>query len=147
VENVHELHIWQLSDVKMIASVHIGVNLPKLNRIKRYHQIARAIRTCLHAYGIHSSTIQPEFSDRAPLSTKSPQAEANMDDDEEEIPLLDDTGRSCMFECGADCIDNRCCDGTKMNMGGASAADRKSPTTQSHGSYGSVNGGGMAGAN
>lgn len=28
---------------------------------KRYMQLARAVRKCLHAYGIHNSTIQPEF--------------------------------------------------------------------------------------
>jgi hypothetical protein len=51
-----------------------------------------------------------------------------------------------MFECGADCIDNRCCDGAKMNMGDASAADRNSAAVEFHGTHGSVNGGGTTGA-
>lgn len=91
----------------MIASVHIQVNLPKLNRIKRYHSIAKAIRTCLHAYGIHNSTIQPEFTDSAPGDV------AVMDDDED-TPLLrnSQTTKGCLFECigGGECMDNRCCD-------------------------------------
>jgi len=105
---VHELHIWQLSDVKMIASVHIQVNLPKDSRIKRYHQIARAIRTCLHAYGIHSSTIQPEFAD-----TVSEEAITDGLEDDEITPLLQDNGsKGCLFECvgGGACEDGRCCE-------------------------------------
>ena len=91
----------------MIASVHIQVDLPQLNRTKRYHSIARAIRTCLHAYGIHSSTIQPEFTDDLPNlsnNTTSP-------DDDEETPLLQDNPKNCLFECvgGEQCVDGRCC--------------------------------------
>src|SRR5271155_3801139 len=94
----------------MIASVHIQVNLPKLNRIKKYHSIARAIRTCLHAYGIHSSTIQPEFADKP--ATGGEEVEAL--DAEEDTPLLEgDSQKGCLFECvgGGECADNRCCDG------------------------------------
>jgi len=93
----------------MIASVHIQVNLPKLNRITKYHSIARAIRTCLHAYGIHSSTIQPEFADKL-ASGGSGEAEAL---DAEDTPLLEaDSQKGCLFECvgGGECSDNRCCD-------------------------------------
>ena len=58
----HHLHVWQLSDVKMIASLHVQVEFDfKGEGSARYMQLARAIRTCLHEYGIHSSTIQPEF--------------------------------------------------------------------------------------
>ena len=58
----HHLHVWQLSDVKMIASLHVQVGFDfKGEGSARYMQLARAIRTCLHEHGIHSSTIQPEF--------------------------------------------------------------------------------------
>jgi zinc transporter 1 len=96
----------------MIASVHIQVNLPKLNRIKKYHSIARAIRTCLHAYGIHSSTIQPEFADKPINTTGGEEVEAL--DAEEDTPLLEgESQKGCLFECvgGGECADNRCCDG------------------------------------
>jgi solute carrier family 30 (zinc transporter), member 1 len=114
VDNVHELHIWQLSDVKMIASVHIQVNLPPTDRTKRYHAIARAIRTCLHAYGIHSSTIQPEFADDLPVSTYVPS------DGEEDTPLIQEGRKGCLFECvgGGDCEGGRCCDTTTKNGDG-----------------------------
>ena len=58
----HHLHVWQLSDVKMIASLHVQVEFDfKGEGSARYMQLARAIRRCLHGHGIHSSTIQPEF--------------------------------------------------------------------------------------
>lgn len=57
VHSVHELHVWQLSDTKMVASVHVRIE----NDQTKYMQIAMDIKTCLHAFGIHSCTIQPEF--------------------------------------------------------------------------------------
>ncbi|KAL0257494.1 Zinc resistance conferring protein [Diplodia seriata] len=58
----HHLHVWQLSDTKLVASLHVQVDYDfKGQGSARYMELARAIRRCLHAYGIHSSTIQPEF--------------------------------------------------------------------------------------
>ncbi|KAK3675664.1 Zinc resistance conferring protein [Recurvomyces mirabilis] len=58
----HHLHVWQLSDTKMIASLHVQVEFElKDEGSARYMHLAKTIRECLHEYGIHSSTIQPEF--------------------------------------------------------------------------------------
>lgn len=58
----HHLHVWQLSDTKLVASLHVQVEFDfKGEGSARYMQLAKAVRTCLHDYGIHSSTIQPEF--------------------------------------------------------------------------------------
>ncbi|KAF9069754.1 cation efflux protein [Rhodocollybia butyracea] len=56
VLSVHELHIWQLSEQKVIASVHV-----KASREHDFMPIAEKIRFALHHHGIHSSTIQPEY--------------------------------------------------------------------------------------
>jgi zinc transporter 1 len=56
VLSVHELHIWQLSETKIIASVHINVS-----REVEFMQVASDIRQILVQHGIHSSTIQPEY--------------------------------------------------------------------------------------
>ena len=56
VQDVHELHIWQLSETKVVASVHVLTN-PKFDFMK----VALEIRGALHERGIHSSTIQPEY--------------------------------------------------------------------------------------
>ena len=62
VLNCHHLHVWQLSDTKLIASLHIEVEYDfKGEGSVRYMELARAVQDCLHGYGIHSSTIQPEF--------------------------------------------------------------------------------------
>ncbi|KAG8870947.1 hypothetical protein FRB97_009226 [Tulasnella sp. 331] len=85
VLSVHELHIWQLSETKIVASVHVLVKKcpkPKATRHKEgpsakdtvlapvlagneqettYMNVASEIRRVLHDYGIHSSTIQPEY--------------------------------------------------------------------------------------
>ena len=54
---VHELHIWQLSDTKHIASVHV-----LLKDQPSYMTVATHIRKLLHSYDVHSVTIQPEFT-------------------------------------------------------------------------------------
>ncbi|SLM34066.1 Cation efflux protein transmembrane domain [Lasallia pustulata] len=58
----HHVHVWQLSDTKLVASLHVQVEYDfKGEGSARYMGLARQIRHCLHGYGIHESTIQPEF--------------------------------------------------------------------------------------
>lgn len=62
VVSCHHLHVWQLSDVKLVASLHIEVGFDfKGEGSARYMELARQVQRCLHEYGIHESTIQPEF--------------------------------------------------------------------------------------
>ena len=56
VQDVHELHIWQLSETKVVASVHVLAS-----PVRDFMDVAREIRRVLHERGIHSSTIQPEY--------------------------------------------------------------------------------------
>ncbi|KAF8078547.1 cation efflux protein [Lyophyllum atratum] len=56
VLSLHELHVWQLSESKIIASVHVITS-----RDHDFMSIAVKIRNALHHHGIHSSTIQPEY--------------------------------------------------------------------------------------
>ncbi|PWW72264.1 cation efflux protein [Tuber magnatum] len=100
VESVHELHIWQLSDVKMIASLHIQIAFdPECEGGGRYMQLANAVRTCLHAYGIHSSTIQPEYTkEEEALASRSGSARGSTEEE-----------AACLLECGDGCVDGKCC--------------------------------------
>src|SRR5260221_12986495 len=66
VLSVHELHIWQLSETKIIASVHINVS-----HEVDFMQVASGIRQILVQHGIHSSTIQPEYQ---PSRATTPEA-------------------------------------------------------------------------
>jgi hypothetical protein len=59
---VHDFHMWQLIDGMTITSVHIAVE-----EGADFTNIVREVRKLLHDYGIHSSSIQPEF---VPRTTK-----------------------------------------------------------------------------
>ncbi|KAK7750794.1 hypothetical protein SLS62_007193 [Diatrype stigma] len=76
VESIHELHIWRLDQKKAIASAHIVVSN---NDVVDFMERARTISECLHAYGIHSATLQPELSTPpgtvAPASTTAAETE------------------------------------------------------------------------
>ena len=62
VADCHALHVSQLSDSNVIATVHIEVDYKVVqDNHEQYMQLASSIRDCLSAYGIRSSTIQPEF--------------------------------------------------------------------------------------
>lgn len=73
IEGMHELHVWQLVDGLSIASVHVVVA-----RAAVLEATVQAVKAVLHRHGIHSSTIQPEFSpltdDIARGHAKSPMA-------------------------------------------------------------------------
>lgn len=91
VEDLHELHIWQLSETKIVASVHVLAS-----RKKDFMQVAAVIRKTLHDRGIHSCTIQPEYRPSVP------QAEA--------LPA----GLTCLLPCppgqqDCDPTENACC--------------------------------------
>lgn len=57
IESVHELHIWRLDQQKAIASAHVVVSDQS---VEGFIEKARTVNECLHAYGIHSATLQPE---------------------------------------------------------------------------------------
>ncbi len=63
VIGVHHLHVWQLSDTKKVASLHVMVGFvdSQGQGSARYMGLASEINSCLRAYGISSSTVQPEF--------------------------------------------------------------------------------------
>ena len=56
VLDLHELHVWQLSETKVVASVHISAS-----REYDFMHVAAQIQEALHNCGIHSTTIQPEY--------------------------------------------------------------------------------------
>lgn len=115
----HHLHVWQLSDTKLVASIHIQVGSEiKDEGSDSYMKLAREIRRCLHAYGIHSSTIQPEFittdleffgqQQPAPSNGSKP----NNSNNNNHIPSSASSvleGSACLLECGEECPDKQCC--------------------------------------
>ncbi|KAL2375176.1 hypothetical protein RJZ57_000307 [Blastomyces gilchristii] len=59
VLSVHELHAWRLNQNKAIASAHVVTSDSSL---AGFMARAQRIGECLHAYGIHSVTLQPELA-------------------------------------------------------------------------------------
>ncbi len=100
IVSCHHVHIWQLSDSQIIASMHIQVEFPINDEggSERYMEVAKQARECLHAYGIHSATIQPEFC----LDKARNNAEIWAPGfDGPSMRKVDDA--SCLLECVNDC--------------------------------------------
>lgn len=124
----HHLHVWQLSDTKLVASLHVQVDYDfKGQGSARYMELARAIRKCLHAYGIHSSTIQPEFclneghnhlavehSDQSSCDgdhgSKNGTLNKKLSKQASKAASLRSEPEACLLECDDACGDgNQCC--------------------------------------
>ncbi|WEW60010.1 Zinc resistance conferring protein [Emydomyces testavorans] len=118
VISCHHLHVWQLSDTKLVSSLHIQVSHDiKGEGSDRYMALARDVRECLHAYGIHSSTIQPEFypdsDDEGGRGTPQVgEGSSGLNTPSNKLPPSDNP--TCLLECGYECATNRqCCSYTK----------------------------------
>ncbi|KAL2452403.1 Vacuolar zinc transporter ZRC1 [Exophiala dermatitidis] len=117
VREAHHLHVWQLSDTKLVASLHVKVDCDAGS--EAYMQLAREIRKCLHAYGIHSSTIQPEFYTDSPDSPSGSTAIAGGSANGQSSPKgnggvsrngsVKSQEPACLLECGDNCAGNKQC--------------------------------------
>jgi len=114
VISCHHVHIWQLSDTKIVASMHIQVAFPLSEANgEKYMELSKMARKCLHAYGIHSATIQPEFClDRAHSHGAEAGAALRMDG----ASTAASPGRCgsvdgdvCLLDCVDDCVGQGCC--------------------------------------
>ncbi|GAM22483.1 hypothetical protein SAMD00019534_056580 [Acytostelium subglobosum LB1] len=56
VLSLHDLHVWQLVDGMTIGTVHVGVE-----EGSDFALIVESVKPIFHHYGIHSTSIQPEF--------------------------------------------------------------------------------------
>ena len=108
VISCHHMHIWQLSDTQIVASMHVQVAFPISEAGgEKYMYLARAARKCLHAYGIHSATLQPEFClDQNHDHVEGPSVGLDGVVNQERCGLDDDL---CLLECVDDCKGKGCC--------------------------------------
>ena len=115
VVNCHHVHVWQLTDTKLISSLHVVVGYDfKGEGSARYMKLAQSVRECLHAYGIHSSTIQPEFNlhhlslNGDAIDTGSTSSPSNRESSRRES--LHSENQLCLLDCGDNCADgSQCC--------------------------------------
>lgn len=97
---VHELHIWRLNQRKTLASAHIVVAKTALNN---FMGLAQTVSECLHAYGIHSSTLQPETIESIPNLPNEAAATG--------LSKSQDAAQVCVLGCRAtQCDSPTCCD-------------------------------------
>lgn len=71
IKSVHDFHVWNLNEEILIASLHVQLS-PQSPETKATYEThinkdefvnaVSQVRTILHGFGIHSATIQPEFS-------------------------------------------------------------------------------------
>jgi zinc transporter 1 len=119
VVGCHHIHVWQLSDTTLVSSLHVRVAYDfKREGSGEYMRLAREIRRCLHDYGIHSTTVQPEFcEDGREAGTRREREEPGTEDEScreedtaSESHFLPQRGESsgCLLECGDECA--RCCE-------------------------------------
>lgn len=58
VDALHALHVWQLDEKRIVASVHVACsNLT----VERFANVCRDIKAVMHRHDIHDSAVQPEF--------------------------------------------------------------------------------------
>jgi zinc transporter 1 len=83
VLGIHDLHVWQLVDSLVIATLHVRI---LESDIVSFEKIASRVRRVFHRIGIHSITLQPEF-----------------------IPEYNKGGSHCEQYCVKDCEEDWCC--------------------------------------
>lgn len=90
VLSVHELHVWRLNQHKAVASAHVTIADPSL---ELFQQQAKTINECLHAYGVHSVTLQPELAGEDPNTHGLRRRDIAV----------------CQMSCGTSCEELTCC--------------------------------------
>ncbi|KAL8815705.1 MAG: hypothetical protein Q9223_005184 [Gallowayella weberi] len=123
----HHIHIWGLSDTKIVSSLHIQLAFDFTGEgSARYMQLARAVRRCLHAYGIHNVTIQPEFcldsthrhtsgqisEDEGHSSGRSPNRDSRSRGTSKKgsgAPSIQSQPDACLLDCGDECGEGKKC--------------------------------------
>ncbi|XP_050443616.1 zinc transporter 1 [Adelges cooleyi] len=95
IVNVHELHIWQLTEHKIISTAHIIFLNPK-----DYLRINKAVINFFRDNGIGEVTIQPEFFK-----------------DDQNIQMIPEYGMGqCLVQCNqVECLERNCCEPNELN--------------------------------
>lgn len=128
VVSCHHIHVWQLSDTKVVASMHLQVSFPiNTHSGEKYMQLARRARKCLHGFGIHSATIQPEFCLDSKHQHDGDAAALALDGQVDGAAKPD----ACLLECVEDCEAQGCCSALDASSSKASSTRRSSHSSHS----------------
>ncbi|KAK8091353.1 cation diffusion facilitator family metal ion transporter [Apiospora phragmitis] len=109
INSVHELHIWRLDQTKAVASAHVVVG--ENDTVADFMERARTVNECLHAYGIHSTTLQPEVSAATPPTSTTSTLVSPSPAPTIKTGHVDETACQ-MVVCGEFCKALKCCAGS-----------------------------------
>jgi zinc transporter 1 len=93
ISSIHELHVWRLTDEKIIASAHLH-----RKTLANYMLVAEKVKAFFHSIGIHSITMQYECDDDPRTSLLS----AN---NESQSKIAGD----CLLRCDDNACDTQTC--------------------------------------
>jgi hypothetical protein len=112
ITSIHELHIWRLTNEKIIASAHLY-----RQNLTNYMIVADKVKKFFHSIGIHSVTIQYEY------------------DDEQQTPLISAEHApkmpgDCLLRCQGDsCESQTCCTMVCARSNTLSSVNEDNPST------------------
>ncbi|KAI0872408.1 cation efflux protein [Hypoxylon argillaceum] len=131
VISCHHVHIWQLSDTKVVASLHVQIAFPITDEGgAKYMKLAKQARKCLHAYGIHSATIQPEFClDQNCNHLEEGSVPVDGQQSPLHYPSKPEPSDGCLLSCVDDCVDQGCC---TLPTQSATGSSRRSSHSTAH---------------
>ncbi len=133
VEACHDVHIWQLSDTTIVASMHVRVKFPVSEKNgEKFMELSRRARKCFHAYGIHSATIQPEFWTGGLIGEYESGAALRLDGSAPSEASGGQPGNVCLLECVDDCTAQSCCAVTKPRPGSSRSGSSHAGSHHSH---------------
>ncbi|XP_017557422.1 zinc transporter 1 [Pygocentrus nattereri] len=98
---IHELHVWQLSEARLVASVH--VHCPSGMGALECSELLVMVTEVLKSFGVSRCTVQPEF---VAIHSDDPQSHAGS-----AIPDTVDAIAQpyCSLRCGKECARKMCC--------------------------------------
>ncbi|XP_029964609.1 zinc/cadmium resistance protein [Salarias fasciatus] len=104
VQAVHDLHLWQLNESAVVASVHVHcyAGFPA----HRSSDLMSRVTKVLQSVGVSCCTVQPEFACAAASSAGSSVDASPVIHREDPSPPPHLT---CSLACGKDCSDSMCC--------------------------------------
>ncbi|CAB1348573.1 unnamed protein product [Coregonus sp. 'balchen'] len=107
VQAVHDLHVWQLTESCLVASVHVHCHAGF--QIHRCGDLMSGVTKVLQSVGVSCCTVQPEFL----LST--PTANGNLDNNNTTPTIIHraipppPSHLACSLACGKGCAGKMCC--------------------------------------
>jgi len=102
---LQELHVWSLSQSKAIAALHLTVASDSLTA---FMALSRKIQSCLHYWGLHAVTIQPEFVGAA-VARNDENDEVSAITPPRRPSSLDAEASACRMRCPSQLCDEACC--------------------------------------